>query len=143
VPWLVLFGTCVFAVGAVRKPKAVAKAAPHPLGYMLVQLAISIYGGYFGGGIGFLMLAALTIAGQHVRNAGATKNLLAMVMNFSAVVIFAFSSDVHWIEAGVMALGAVVGGFVGSSLLLKLPQKVLQIFIIGVGIAITIWLFRR
>ena len=52
------------------------------------QFLIAIYGGYFGGGIGFLMLAALTIAGLQVRAAGATKNVLAAVMNASAVVIF-------------------------------------------------------
>ena len=55
------------------------------------QFCIAIYGGYFGGGIGFLMLAALTIAGLAVRTAGATKNVLAGVMNASAVLIFVFS----------------------------------------------------
>lgn len=143
VPWLVLFATGVFTVGALRRPSTQVKAAPRPVTFILIQLAISVYGGYFGGGIGFLMLAALTIAGQHVRNAGATKNLLAMVMNSSAVAIFAFSSDVHWAEAGVMAVGSIFGGFIGSSLLLRLPHRILQIFIIGVGIVLTVWLFRR
>src|ERR1700759_2927145 len=80
----------------------------------IAQLLISIYGGYFGGGIGFLMLAALTAAGMPVRNAGATKNVLAASMNASAVAIFLFSGDVHWLEAAVLGAGAVAGGLLGA-----------------------------
>ncbi|HCE08681.1 MAG TPA: transporter, partial [Oxalobacteraceae bacterium] len=72
-----------------------------PVAAGLAQFLISIYGGYFGGGIGFLMLAALTMAGQSTRIAGATKNVLAAVMNASAVVLFLTSSQVHWYEACV------------------------------------------
>ena len=56
------------------------------------QLAIAVYGGYFGGGIGFLMLAARSLAGLPTRNAGATKNVLVGVMNASAVAVLAFSA---------------------------------------------------
>ena len=65
------------------------------------QLLIAIYGGYFGGGIGFLMLAALTAAGLAIRNAGATKNVLAGVMNASAVAIFVFSPMCTGCQAGI------------------------------------------
>ena len=71
-----------------------------------MQFFIAIYGGYFGGGIGLLMMAALTMAGLAVRDAGATKNVLAGVMNASAVAIFVFSRDVHWPQAVVTAVGA-------------------------------------
>jgi uncharacterized membrane protein YfcA len=108
-----------------------------------MQAAIAIYGGYFGGGIGFLMLAALTLAGQHVRMASATKNALAMAMNASAVLIFAFSPLVNWPAALALGAGGIVGGLSGSWLLHRLPEKALRGFVVVVGVALTIWLFVR
>jgi uncharacterized membrane protein YfcA len=90
VPWLVLFATALFAWGGFfRKPPAAGEAHHlSPWGAAAIQFFIAIYGGYFGGGIGLLMMASLTMAGLMVRNAGATKNVLAGVMNASAVAIF-------------------------------------------------------
>ena len=85
-----------------------------PLGAGAAQFVIAIYGGYFGGGIGILMMAALTMAGLSTRNAGATKNALAGVMNASAVLLFVTSPQVHWHEALALGAGAVVGGLCGS-----------------------------
>src|ERR1700744_3693816 len=81
VPWLVLFATAAFAWGSFgRKPSAEgAKISPVAAG--VIQFCIAIYGGYFGGGIGFLMLAALALSGMAMRSAGATKNVLAGAMN--------------------------------------------------------------
>src|SRR6202023_2348458 len=76
VPWLVLFATGVFAWGSFRK-RAESSRKLSRLGAASAQLCISVYGGYFGGGAGFLMLAALTAAGVALRTAGATKNVLA------------------------------------------------------------------
>src|SRR5262249_50606440 len=106
VPWLVLFATGVFAWGSFLRRPAHDAAALGPWSAGAAQFLIAIYGGSFGGGIGFLMLAALTIAGMPVRNAAATKNVLAGTMNASAVLIFLFSSDVHWVPAAVLGLGA-------------------------------------
>ncbi len=143
VPWLVLFATLVFALGDPirRRLPHNAKLPAWLLG--MIQLAISVYGGYFGGGIGFLMLAALTLAGQAVRMAATTKNLLATMMNASAVVVFAFSSDVHWLGGLAMAAGSVAGGLSGSWLLLRLPDRPLRLGIILIGAALTVWLFLR
>src|SRR5579863_4087225 len=78
VPWLVLFATAVFAWGNfIRKPAPPGEPHLPSWGVAIVQFLIAVYGGYFGGGIGFLMMAALTAAGQNVRIAGATKNILA------------------------------------------------------------------
>lgn len=144
VPWLVLFATAVFAWGNFfRKPPADGVGAvPSPL-LMLIQAGIAAYGGYFGGGIGFLMLAALTTAGQQVRMAVATKNALAMTMNASAVAIFAFSPLVDW--AAVLALGAggIGGGLIGSWLVHRMPEKLLRGFVVLLGSVLTVWLFVR
>lgn len=142
VPWLVLFATAVFAWGSF----AARRDAPARLGRngtAAAQFLIAIYGGYFGGGIGILMLAALTAAGFVVRAAGATKNVLAAVMNASAFAIFLLSSEVRWFQAAICAAGAVAGGIIGSLVLARVNETVLRVFVILVGIALTIGLFLR
>lgn len=143
VPWLVLFATAVFAWGNfLRKPKLDAKPiGAFPAG--LAQLLIAIYGGYFGGGIGFLMLAALTVAGQSVRTAAATKNVLAAVMNASAVAIFVFSRDVHWLQGVTLSAGAVTGGILGAHMLQRINERWLRIGVVCLGVVLTIGLFLR
>jgi len=145
VPWLVLFATVAFAWGSFGyKPKADGATGhmSNPVVW-LIQGAIAIYGGYFGGGIGFLMLAALTIAGQQVRTANATKNALAMTMNASAVAIFAFSPMINWAAVGALGMGGIVGGIVGAWLNHRLPEKLLRGFVVVVGVVLTVWLFVR
>ena len=142
VPWLVLFATAIFAWGSFgRKKTADGAVSLSPIGAMMAQFVIAIYGGYFGGGIGFLMLAALTLAGLPVRPAAATKNVLAAVMNASAVVIFAFSRDVHWLQAVVLGAGGVVGGLLGAWLLSRVNERLLRIGVVILGVALTVGLF--
>jgi hypothetical protein len=143
VPWLVLFATTVFFWGSfIRKTVEGAPVLSAPIA-ATAQLAIAIYGGYFGGGIGFLMLAVLTIAGLRVRNAGATKNLLAATMNASAFVIFMFSHDAHWPQAAALGGGAIAGGYIGVWLLPRVNERLLRIGIVVLGVALTIGLFLR
>ena len=145
VPWLVMFATVAFAWGSfVFKPHPdPAKAPLSVVAVLCIQGLIAIYGGYFGGGIGFLMLAALTVAGQQVKTANATKNALAMTMNASAVAIFAFSSMINWAAVIALGVGGIAGGLLGSWLIHRLPAKVLRGFIVLVGVALTIWLFVK
>ena len=143
VPWLVLFATTVFAWGSFgRKPD---QGAVHlaPAGAAAAQFLIAVYGGYFGGGIGFLMIAALTLAGLPTRNAGATKNVLAAVMNASAVLLFVTSPQVHWREALVLGAGAIVGGLAGAWALHRVDERALRIAVVCIGIALTVGLFVR
>lgn len=143
VPWLVLFATAVFAWGNFLRKPAAPGAHLGPVAAALVQFLIAIYGGYFGGGIGFLMLAALTMAGLPARNAAATKNLLAGVMNASAVALFVFSPEAHWREALVLSAGAVIGGMAGSWALHRINEKLLRVLVVCIGITLTIGLFLR
>jgi uncharacterized protein len=144
VPWLVLFATAVFAWGSfVRAPPPPGTAAIPPRTELLIQFAIAIYGGYFGGGIGFLMMASLTLAGLAVRAAGATKNVLAGVMNASAVAMFVFSRDVYWAQALVAAVASSVGGYAGARMLSVVNEKALRLFVVTIGVALTIGLFWR
>jgi uncharacterized membrane protein YfcA len=143
VPWLVLFATAIFAYGSFMPKKADHPPSLGKAGAGAAQFGISIYGGYFGGGIGFLMLAALTAAGLNIRNANATKNVLAGVMNASAVAIFVFSPQVHWLQAGIACIGAVIGGFIGGHMVTRVNQKLLRLFAVIIGVALTIGLFYR
>jgi len=144
VPWLVLFATAVFAWGSFfRRPPAAGQSHMPQGAAALAQFLIAIYGGYFGGGIGFLMMAALTTAGQNVRMAGATKNILAGVINAAAVAIFVFSPDIHWLQAGIAALGASIGGVAGALMLQKVNEKALRIGIVAIGLILTVGLFLR
>jgi uncharacterized membrane protein YfcA len=142
VPWLVLFATAIFAWGSFG-PKREGPQRLDRRAALAAQFGISIYGGYFGGGIGFLMLAALTAAGLAVRNAGTTKNALAAVMNASAVLIFVFSPDVRWFQAGVCCAGAVIGGVIGARMLNRVNEKALRIVIVCIGAALTVVLFLQ
>ena len=143
VPYLVLFATVLFAWGSFfRRQRVEGKALSAPAAGVM-QFLIAIYGGYFGGGIGFLMLAALTVAGLPVRAAGSTKNVLASVMNASAVVIFVFSKDVRWLSAAVLGVGAIAGGALGAWMLKRVNERALRIGVVILGVALTIGLFLR
>jgi uncharacterized protein len=143
VPWLVLVATALFTWGSFRKTTLHSvQAMPLPL-LVLVQFIIGIYGGYFGGGIGILMLATLSLAGQKIRMATATKNVLAMAMNASAVTLFAFSTHVDWLAGFALAVGGIGGGFLGSWLVHRLPEKIMRGFVVLVGMTLSTWLFVR
>lgn len=143
VPWLVLFATLVFLWGSFFKKSQSTDKTSSSSKTMIAQFLISIYGGYFGGGIGILMLAALTIAGQAVRNAGATKNVLSGVMNASAVAIFLFSNDVAWMQALVAGIASILGGQLGAIMLQRVNERLLRICIVLLGTFLTAGLFLR
>jgi uncharacterized membrane protein YfcA len=146
-PWLVLAATSLFAWGSFMRRAPVNGEAEKrhlgPRGAMGAQFAIAIYGGYFGGGIGFLMLAALTLAGLPVRAAASTKNVLAAVMNASAVAIFVFSKDARWLPGAALCAGAVLGGLLGSWMLKRVNEKLLRVGVVILGLALTVGLFLR
>ncbi len=144
VPWLVLFATALFAWGSFfRRSVDEIEGRLPPWGMALIQFLIAVYGGYFGGGIGFMMMAALAMTGIAVRNAGALKNILAGMANASAVLIFVFSKDVHWLQALVTAAGASFGGWAGALMLKSVNERLLKLGVVAIGVALTIGLFWR
>jgi uncharacterized membrane protein YfcA len=143
VPYLVAFATVVFAWGSFLKKPAAAGPRIPPRTAAVIQFFIAVYGGYFGGGIGILMLAALTAAGLVVRNAGATKNLLAGVINAAAVVLFIWLTKIDWIIVGYVAVAAIAGGQLGVFMLRRINETVLRVVITLIGTALTIGLLIR
>ena len=142
VPWLVLFATAVFAWGSFFRRGATGGGVG-PRGAMLIQFLIAIYGGYFGGGMSFLMLAVLTATGMAVRAAAATKNVLAGVMNVSAVAIFVFTPHIPWARVATLSAGAVIGGYCGALLLKHIDERLIRGFVVVLGVCLTIGLFWR
>lgn len=149
VPFLVLFATVLFlSQGAFRRlaKRESAEAAGHPALWIAVvfQFAVSIYGGYFGAGIGILMLASLGFLGlRDIHQMNALKNLLGSLINLVAAVWFIASGLVDWSKAGVMTVGALVGYFVGAHYSQRIPQVATRRLITGIGFAISAYMFYR
>jgi uncharacterized membrane protein YfcA len=144
-PWLVLASTLLFAANTIRRQRLGEQAAAPPavkhrslIAGALVQLLIAVYGGYFGAGIGILMLASLGLSGVHdLAVANGLKNLFAAAINGAAIVYFALSGAVDWPTVPVMALGAIAGGWSGARLAQRLPPLVMRWTIVAVGLAMT------
>jgi uncharacterized membrane protein YfcA len=143
VPWLLLFATSVFAFGMRFTPNE-GKRWFGPGTIKAVQFLISVYGGYFGGGIGILMLAALVFYGMRdLRRMNGMKVWLAALMNTTAAIIFAVSGRVHWLETLTMMAAGMAGGFTGARLGLAIPQAHVRGFVIAVGCVLTVYFFIK
>ena len=142
VPYLILFATAVLAAKSVltrlgHKPAA-GHAGVHAMFLFVVQLLVSVYGGYFGAGMGILMLAALGLYGVsefHERNA--LKNLLAATTNGVASIFFTAAGAIRWGDGLVLGAGAVVGGLVGAAVGRRLSSRTLEMAAIVVGLVAT------
>lgn len=150
-PWLMLFATALFAFGNTltqklrRNAPTSATLSPMALvGFGLVQFIIATYGGYFGGGQGFMMLALLSVMGmEDIHTMNGLKTLLATLINGASVVTFALAGIVVWPKALVMIVGAILGGYFGAHYAQQIPPVLLRRFVIGVGIIMTIIFFIR
>ena len=141
VPWLVLVATAIYAWSNFSLRPVRARRALGPIGFGAAQLASSIYGGYFGGGNSFIVLALLATAGLGARAAGRLKNLLIALINLSAAGVFLASGAVAFDKAIPLGLGAIVGGLAGISVLHRLNETILKVFVVTIGAALSIWLF--
>lgn len=141
VPWLLLFATSVFAIGAYA-PGIVSRLRLGGRSVLVVQFLISIYGGYFGGGIGILILATLGVFGLtdlHAMNG--LKSLVSGCLNAVAVAAFVAGGAVYWTEALIMLVAAMAGGYAGASVARHIPPPVLRKLVILVGAAMTVYFF--
>jgi len=103
------------------------------------QFLVGVYGGFFGAGIGILMLAALGMLGVgNINQMNGLKNVLAVCINGVAAIYFVVSGAVVWGYAVVMALGAILGGYTGASVARRLRAEVVQRFVIVVGIVVAV-----
>jgi uncharacterized membrane protein YfcA len=104
-----------------------------------LQIFAAIYGGFFGAGVGIILLASLGISGMtNMKEMNAAKNLTAFFINITALIIFIASSKVAWAECIAQMIGAIAGGFWGGMLVSKLPDNAIRYFVLGLGIFLTI-----
>ena len=143
VPWLILFATGVFARGS-KITEGARGVHLDTRGIYAIQALVSIYGGYFGGGIGILMLAALTLFGLRDLNAmNGLKIVLSMLMNVAAVATFVVAGLVQWQPTIVLSICAVSGGIVGIATARRVSARFIRTFVIVVGVMLTIFFFWR
>jgi uncharacterized membrane protein YfcA len=150
-PFLLLLATLLFTFSGqitglvrqrLRRHKGPAWAPVVGIG--LLQLAIATYGGFFGGGIGILMLASLALLGMdNIHTMNALKTLLAALINGIAVVAFILAGAVFWQHAILMIVGAVLGGYGGAHYAQQLEPRLVRRFVIAVGFAMTVYFFIR
>ncbi len=113
-------------------------------GVSLLQFATAFYGGFFGGGIGIVMLAILNLMGmQNIHEMNALKTLLATCINGIAVVAFVIAGAIVWPQALLMIVGAVIGGYGGAYYARQLDPLLVRRFVIVVGFVMTVVLFVR
>jgi uncharacterized membrane protein YfcA len=150
-PYLLLMATLLFAlspyitarlhIGSIEKTTL---SWPNLIGISFAQLIIAIYGGYFGGGIGILMLATLGIMGmENIHMMNAVKTLLTVCINGVAIITFIIAGIIDWPLAVLMVAGTVIGGYGGAYYARKIDQKWVRLFVIFVGISMTIYFFVR
>ena len=140
VPWLLLTATLLFAFGPQLQKLSSSRSNSSALSPMVLTLefAASIYGGYFGAGLGILLMAMLIILEQQdLRAANALKNLLASIVTSIAVVIFIVTGAVSWQHATPALVGALIGGVFGARIAERVPTKALRAAIIGFGFVLT------
>ena len=149
IPYLLLLATLLFALSgpitARLRVRDVGKTRLSLRTLIIVaiaQLIIAIYGGYFGGGIGILMLATLAMMGMeniHIMNG--LKTVLTACINGVAVIIFIFSHLVYWPETLLMIAGAIIGGYGGAYYARKIDPKLVRAFVIIVGLSMSAYFF--
>ncbi|MDB5409128.1 MAG: hypothetical protein JWL84_4040 [Rhodospirillales bacterium] len=144
VPWLLLFATVVFVVGNFAPASETKRFRLSRRAVLVVQFVIACYGGYFGGGIGFLMLAALTLFGMRdIHAMNGIKILMGTMMNATAVVTFIVAGIVYWPQTASMAVASFIGGYAGVVVAKRVNQKLLKGFVALVATAMTIYFFWR
>ncbi len=143
IPWLLLFATIVFTLSpwlVGRKPQT----PRHSSWQFAVQFCVAVYGGYFGAGMGILMLAVLAFSGlPNINAANGVKNVLSVVINGVALVPFALARIVSWPYAVPMAVMALLGGYFSARLFRRLHPSVGRAVVITIGFGMTAVFFLR
>jgi uncharacterized membrane protein YfcA len=143
IPWLILFATVVFAGGNALRADG-ERFRMNRAGILIAQSVIAVYGGYFGGGIGILMLAGLTLYGlRDIYLMNSLKIMLAVLMNAAAVVTFILAGLVRWDLTIVAAIAALIGGYTGVHVARRLPPHIVKGFVIAIGLVLTVYFFVK
>jgi uncharacterized membrane protein YfcA len=144
IPWLLLFATVLFSFGGTAA-RLLTRGGRAPLAVAVVaQLFISVYGGYFGGGAGIMMLAVLTLLGMtHIHRMNALKSVLGALINGVAVVAFIAAGAVRWTPAVVMIAGGISGGYVGAAVARRVSPQMVRWMVMAIAWGMTMYFFVK
>lgn len=143
-PWLMAVATITLALGGrlgemLRRHWRIGAAA-----VLTVQFCLGIYGGYFGGGVGIMMMAVWSLLGDRtLKSFNAPRTLLVSAANTIAVLIFIAAQSVRWREALVMLAAATLGGYWGALIGRRAPAAVVRTGTLLVSVSITLAFFAR
>ena len=144
VPWLLLLATLVFAVGdkAASRSRDETGRSPVPLGPGL--FVVSVYGGYFNGGLGIMLMALFAAAGMRDLNAmNGLKGGVSFVLSAISVATFAAAGLIAWPEAVLMMAGSTAGGYLGARIARAMPRSAVRVLIVAVGLGMSALFFLR
>lgn len=165
IPFLLLLATVIFAAGnklsaALQRLRGTptladgdkamqeeVEGSAHPstvayIAMLVVQFIIALYGGFFGAGIGIMMLAGFALLGMtNIHAMNALKAVLTTVINGVALITLVLYGLILWPEAILMAVGAIIGGWGGATLAHAVPTRAIRWFVIAVGVTLTIYFF--
>jgi uncharacterized membrane protein YfcA len=151
VPFLILFATVLFMIQGPVQRWLRSGASAHEesttrwmIGAGFFQFLVAIYGGYFGAGIGILMLAVLGIMGMSdIHQMNGLKNIFGSMINGVAAVYFVFAGLIDWPSAVLMAAGSIVGGYGAAGIARRMGQKFVRRLVILIGFAMAVSLFFK
>lgn len=149
VPFLILFATGLIMLQEplskrVRRAEGERPSRAWWAGAMVFQFLVGVYGGYFGAGIGILMLASLMLLGfTDIYRMSAVKNLLAVLINGVAAFYFVVSGAVVWSDVLLMMLAAIAGGYLGARLAYKLGRRFVRVAVIVIGLVMGLTLLVK
>ena len=148
IPYLLLFATLVFTFSP-----QITRLAQRIVGtsgnyqrrlVAVVYIAIAIYDGFFGAGLGILTLAALALLGyDNIHQMNALKTLQASLINGIAVITFVVTGLIAWTPALVMTVGAMIGGYGGAAIARRIHAGRIRTIVVWLSIGLTIWFFVR
>jgi uncharacterized membrane protein YfcA len=163
VPWLILTAALLFALqpriarwtGVARGASETGDGTASPdhfdshapllvAAVIAFQFAVGVYGGYFGAGIGILMLSALALVGMHdIHHMNAVKVLLNLVINGTSVAVFVASGRVYWPYAAAMAAASVIGGYAAAHTARRANRTLVRLLVVAIGFSLAAYYFYR
>ena len=154
IPWLILIATLLFILGPRLLPKKQAKDqhteskqishTNSKVMAFLVMFFVCAYGGYFNGGLGIILLAALALLGQtNLLGMNGIKNYVSALLTAIAVLVYAAGGVIEYKYLVIMGIAAIVGGYAGAALAYRIPQNIMRGFIIAIGLIMSAVFFLK
>ena len=139
IPWLIGFATLLFAFGDFVGKWAKKNSNSNGITGNLATLIVCIYGGYFNGGLGIVLLALFSTLGlRDIHLMNGLKNIMSFALSAASVVTFAIAGIVFWQQAFIMMIAATIGGYFGVVVARKLSKNTIRVIIVLIGLIMTI-----